>query len=62
MNKDQVAGKAEELKGKVKEGIGNATDNPNTQSSGIKDQVKGKVQQAFGDAKEAAKEATKDHE
>ena len=60
MNKDQLAGKAEELKGKVKEEVGNATNNPNTQEEGIDDQIKGKVRQTVGDVKEAVKDATRD--
>ena len=32
MNNDQVAGKAEELKGKVKEQVGKAVNNPDTRA------------------------------
>lgn len=60
MNKEQVAGKAEELKGKVKEKVGDATNNPNTKQEGLNDQVKGKVQQGVGNVKEAVKDAAQD--
>jgi uncharacterized protein YjbJ (UPF0337 family) len=54
MNKEQVTGKVDELKGKVKESIGKATGDPDTQVEGLKDQVKGKVKQAYGDVQEEA--------
>jgi uncharacterized protein YjbJ (UPF0337 family) len=61
MNEDQVAGKAEELKGKVKEKIGQAINSPDTENAGVADQVRGGVRQAFGDAKEALKKAVDDN-
>jgi uncharacterized protein YjbJ (UPF0337 family) len=39
--------------GKVKETVGHATDDPETEAAGLKDQAKGKVKQAEGDVKEA---------
>jgi uncharacterized protein YjbJ (UPF0337 family) len=50
---DKVEGKADELSGKVKEGVGDATDNPDLQAEGVGDQAEGKVEQAIGDAKDA---------
>jgi uncharacterized protein YjbJ (UPF0337 family) len=55
MNKDQVSGKVDELKGRAKEKVGEMTDNPDTQTEGLVDQGKVKVEQAYGDAKEAVK-------
>ncbi|HTF67162.1 MAG TPA: CsbD family protein [Edaphobacter sp.] len=52
MNKEKVSGKAEELKGKVKEKLGFITSDPDTEAEGVKDQIKGKVKQAHGEAKE----------
>ncbi len=52
MNKEKASGKLDEAKGKVKEKVGEATNDPDTQAEGLKDQVKGNVKQAYGDAKE----------
>ncbi|MCA8092704.1 CsbD family protein [Burkholderia anthina] len=55
MNKDQVKGTAEKVKGKVNEAIGRATHN-------TKQEVKGDLQQAAGQARKnlgGAKEAVK---
>ena len=56
MNKDQVKGTAEKVKGKVNEAVGHATGNR-------KQEVKGDVQQAAGEARKKAgdvEEAVKD--
>jgi uncharacterized protein YjbJ (UPF0337 family) len=52
MDKDRVEGKFDEMKGKVKEKVGEMTGNRGTQAEGIADQVKGKVQNTFGKAKD----------
>ena len=59
MEKEHVTGKVDELKGKVKQGIGKATDDPGLQGEGMVDEAKGKVKQAYGDAKDAVKHADK---
>jgi uncharacterized protein YjbJ (UPF0337 family) len=43
---DKIDNKAEELKGKTKEGAGKATDNPKLEAEGHGDQAKGNVKQA----------------
>jgi uncharacterized protein YjbJ (UPF0337 family) len=48
---DKVEGNVNELKGKVKETIGRATDNPDLEAEGTADRVDGKVQQKVGDVK-----------
>ena len=55
MEKEHVTGKVDELKGKVKQGVGNATNDPGLQTEGTMDEVKGKVKQAYGDVKDAVK-------
>ena len=55
MNKDQVSGKWDETKGKVKEEWGKATNSPATQVDGLIDQAKGKVKGFVGDVKEGVK-------
>ncbi len=52
MNKDQIKGKIEEIKGDIKERIGGATKDRSTQAEGWAENKKGKVQGAVGDVKE----------
>jgi uncharacterized protein YjbJ (UPF0337 family) len=52
-----LANKAEELKGKAKEKIGDWTDNESMQGEGMTDQAKAKAKQAAEDAKDAARDA-----
>jgi uncharacterized protein YjbJ (UPF0337 family) len=52
---DKMSNKAEELKGKAKEGLGDATDNEQWQAEGKADQGKGNLKQAGEKAKDAAK-------
>lgn len=59
MNKEQVTGTIDDLKGKVKEEWGRATNDPATQADGLKDQVKGKVEKGYGDTKDAVNDAVK---
>jgi len=46
--KDQAEGKLHELKGKVKEKVGHATDNPDLEAEGQGEKVGGKVQKKVG--------------
>jgi uncharacterized protein YjbJ (UPF0337 family) len=55
MEKEHVTGKVDELKGKVKQGIGDATNDPGLKGEGVLDEVKGKLKQGFGDLKDAIK-------
>jgi uncharacterized protein YjbJ (UPF0337 family) len=60
---DKAEGKWDEVKGKVKEGVGDATDDESLETEGKKDQLKGKGKEAWGDVKNAGekvKEAVKD--
>ena len=57
MNKDQVAGRATDIKGQVKEAAGKAFNSPKLQGEGLADQAMGKTQAKVGDAKEAVKKA-----
>jgi uncharacterized protein YjbJ (UPF0337 family) len=59
MEKEQITGKADELKGKMKQGIGKATNNQKLQGEGVVDETKGKVKEAYGDVKNAIKHADK---
>lgn len=53
MNKDQMKGKLDNLKGRVKEAIGAAGGDKRTEAEGFTERVKGAVQKKYGDAKEA---------
>jgi uncharacterized protein YjbJ (UPF0337 family) len=46
--KDEAQGKIHEVKGKVKEKVGHATNNPNLEAEGQDEQVAGKVQKKVG--------------
>ncbi|KQX30168.1 CsbD family protein [Variovorax sp. Root434] len=59
MNKDQLAGRVEEAKGKLKEAAGKAIGNEKLEGKGIAEQAAGKVQKTYGDVKERAKDAIK---
>ena len=52
---DKAAHKATELKGKVKEGLGQATDNEELETEGQADQAKGNLKQAGDKVKDAFK-------
>ena len=57
MNKDQVAGRAEEVKGNIKEAVGKTVGNDKLTAEGKVDQLAGKGQAKAGDAKEKVKDA-----
>ena len=59
MNKDQVAGRVDEAKGKVKEVAGRIAGSEKLEAEGVMDQASGKVQKNYGDAKEDVKDAIK---
>lgn len=56
MDKHTLHGKAKQMKGGVKENIGEALDDRELQAQGAGDRAKGKLQEGFGKMKEAARE------
>jgi uncharacterized protein YjbJ (UPF0337 family) len=52
---DKIDGKADELKGKVKEGVGRATDDEELEAEGHGDQAKGNLKQAAEKVKDVFK-------
>ena len=50
--KDKFKGSLHQMKGTIKEGIGNVTNDPNLKAEGKAEKRAGKVQQRIGDAKE----------
>ncbi|MCP1676023.1 uncharacterized protein YjbJ (UPF0337 family) [Natronocella acetinitrilica] len=59
MNKDQVKGRTESAKGKVKEVTGKTVGNKELEGKGKAEQVRGKVQSSYGDFKKDVKRTTK---
>jgi uncharacterized protein YjbJ (UPF0337 family) len=57
---DKAKGTWNEAKGKVKEGVGDATDNRSLQAEGLGDQVKGKAQRVKGEVKDEVDDALDD--
>jgi len=60
MNKDELEGKVDQMKGKFKQAVGRATDDPNLEDEGAADETAGDVQSAFGQAKRKAGEVVED--
>ena len=59
MNKDQVKGRVEQAKGKVKEVTGNIIGNKKLETEGAVEKNLGKGQAGYGDAKEDVKDSFK---
>jgi uncharacterized protein YjbJ (UPF0337 family) len=59
MNKDQVQGRVEEAKGKIKEVTGRTVGNPDLEDRGTIQKVGGTVQKTFGDVKQDVKDELK---
>jgi uncharacterized protein YjbJ (UPF0337 family) len=51
MNKDQIKGKAENIKGRVKEAMGALTGNKQRQADGLIDRVEGAAREKVAEAK-----------
>ncbi len=60
MNKDEIKGKAKEVKGQIKQGIGEATGDEQLHDEGVADELAGNVQDAFGKGRRKVGEAVKD--
>ena len=59
-NRDEVNGKADQAKGKMKEAVGNLTDDERLRNEGAADQAAGKVQEGVGKGRRKVGEAIKD--
>ena len=59
-NKDEIAGKAQQIKGKVKQAVGHAADDPELHDEGVADEAGGELREGFGTAKRKVGEAVKD--
>ena len=57
MNKDELDGKARAIKGKVKQGLGDLTDNERLRDDGVADEAAGNVQDTIGRGRRKVGEA-----
>ncbi len=60
MNKDEIAGKADQVIGKVKQGVGEAVGNENLANRGVADQAKGAAKETWGNVKDVANKNASD--
>lgn len=58
MDKDRIAGAANQVKGAVKDVVGKVTGDTKLQAEGKADKAAGKVQSTVGGAKDAVRDAT----
>jgi uncharacterized protein YjbJ (UPF0337 family) len=61
MNKEQIGGKMDEVKGRVKQSVGEAVDDQVLANERVVDQVKGAVKETWDSVKETAAAAAKRH-
>jgi uncharacterized protein YjbJ (UPF0337 family) len=60
MNKDELDGKVEQLKGKTKQAVGDMTDNERLHDEGVADEAAGDVQEGLGRGRRKVGEAIED--
>jgi len=59
-NKDEVRGKVDRAKGRVKESVGEMNNDEQLRDEGVEDQAAGDVEEAFGKGRRKVGEAIKD--
>ena len=60
MNKDELDGKADALKGRVKQGVGDLTDDDRLHDEGVADEAAGEIKEGVGKARRKVGEAIED--
>jgi uncharacterized protein YjbJ (UPF0337 family) len=60
MNRDELKGKMDRMKGNIKEEVGEATNDEQLRDEGIADQAAGNVQEGFGKARRKVGDALHD--
>lgn len=60
MNRDELDGKTEQIKGKVKQGAGDVTGDERLHDEGVADEAAGEVQEGFGRGRRKVGEAIDD--
>ena len=59
-NRDEMEGKWDQAKGRVKEGVGRALDDEDLEAEGTADRVSGKAEEGFGKARRKVGETVED--
>jgi uncharacterized protein YjbJ (UPF0337 family) len=57
MNRDEVNGKVDRIKGRIKQGVGDVTNDPQLHDEGVADEAAGNVEEGFGKARRKVGEA-----
>ena len=60
MNRDELKGKADRFRGKVKQAAGDLTDDERLHDEGVVDEASGSVQETFGRGRRKVGEALED--
>ena len=60
MNRDELDGKVDQLKGKLKQAGGDVTDNDRLHDEGVADETAGNVQEGFGRGRRKVGDAIED--
>ncbi len=60
MNKDELDGKTQAVKGKVKQAVGHLTDDESLHDEGVVDEVAGETQETIGRARRKVGETIED--
>ena len=60
MNRDELDGKAKQVKGKIKQGVGDLTDDERLREEGLEDEAEGDVQETLGTVRRKVGQAVKD--
>jgi len=60
MNKDELDGRVDQVKGKVKQATGDLTDNERLHDEGVADEAAGDVKEGFGRGRRKVGEAIED--
>lgn len=60
MNRDEIDGKADQVKGKIKQAAGDLTDNESLREEGVADEAAGDVREGFGRGRRKVGEAIED--
>jgi uncharacterized protein YjbJ (UPF0337 family) len=60
MNRDELEGKADSMKGRIKQGVGDMTGNERMRDEGAADELGGKAQEGVGKARRKVGDAIDD--
>ena len=60
MNKDELDGKVDRLKGEIKQGVGKMTNDQALHDEGVADEAAGRVEEGFGKARRKVGDAIHD--